>query len=434
MLVAYTCLNEHLTELVPVVHEEGFRLLVDLCISSRHGHSLRSIVGIGIRTMVVGIFTSYREVTLPQGIAQDKLRGPEVVAALGVAVDATRHCRTINVLGLFDGLAWSLCTIKESVEVEVDAQLPQFTIIIGIEDMLLELLVLSYLAFRTLCEETVLVLIGIKLAGEGAIGVIVVFVESAKRVVLVYHIVDLQLWREPLPRLFRVLLGVAVYPESADFCSVNVAEKSGRTPCGYGREVGKGITAAVIFALEGFGLDGTDGLQVHLVHVNVGDLSVRLVQETGGFRTVAKLRKADKVAGGLYQERLGIGTLSLEGGKAVFYRDAGHVYRKPGYDAGLEFLAGGNGDFPGQASALDGNGDLEGGAGNIRGTAGKKDVFGPVRIDGDDIAFAFGRGGGRGRMIHPAAGNAQALVEGKRDGADGLSSRVKVAEGKRQGD
>ena len=33
-------------------------------------------------------------------------------------------------------------------------------------------------------------------------------------------------------------------------------------------------------------------------------------------------------------------------------------------------------------------------------------------------------------MIHPAAGNAQALVEGKRDGADGLSSRVKVAEGK----
>ena len=212
MLVAYTCLNEHLTELVPVVHEEGFRLLVDLCIGSRHGHSLRSIVGIGIRTMVVGIFTSYREVTLPQGIAQDKLRGPEVVAALGVAVDATRHCRTINVLGLFDGLAWSLCTIKESVEVEVDAQLPQLTIIIGIEDMLLELLVLSYLAFRTLCEETVLVLIGIKLAGEGAIGVIVVFVESAKRVVLVYHIVDLQLWREPLPRLFRVLLGVAVYP------------------------------------------------------------------------------------------------------------------------------------------------------------------------------------------------------------------------------
>ncbi len=225
-------------------------------------------------------------------------------------------------------------------------------------------------------------------------------------------------------------IGVAVYPESADFCSVNVAEKSGRTPCGYGREVGKGITAAVIFALAGFGLDGTDGLQVHQVHVNVGDLSVRLVQETGGFRTVAKLRKADKVAGGLYQERLGIGTLSLEGGKAVFYRDAGHVYRKPGYDAGLEFLAGGNGDFPGQASALDGNGDLEGGAGNIRGTAGKKDVFGPVRIDGDDIAFAFGRGGGRGRMIHPAAGNAQALVEGKRDGADGLSSRVKVAEGK----
>ena len=78
--------------------------------------------------------------------------------------------------------------------------------------------------------------------------------------------------------------------------------------------------------------------------------------------------------------------------------------------------------------ALDGNGNLEGGAGNIRGTAGKKDVFGPVRIDGDDIAFACGRGGGRGRMIHPAAGNAQALVEGKRDGADGLSARVEVVQ------
>ena len=39
--------------------------------------------------MVVTVFATEGEITLPDGIAEDEFRGPEVIAADGVAFDAS---------------------------------------------------------------------------------------------------------------------------------------------------------------------------------------------------------------------------------------------------------------------------------------------------------------------------------------------------------
>ena len=95
---------------------------------------------------------------------------------------------------MFRCVSGSLCFVKESIDIQIDAQLSHLSIIIGIEDVLLELLVLPYLTLRTLNKLAVLILIGIKLAGQRAFGVIVVFVEGTQAVVFVNHVVNLQLW------------------------------------------------------------------------------------------------------------------------------------------------------------------------------------------------------------------------------------------------
>ena len=75
--------------------------------------------------------------------------------------------------------------------------------------MLLKLIILTYFALRTLHKGAVLILVGIKIAGQATTGVIVVLVESTQAMVLVEHIVKLNLRRETFPYLFGFLLGIA---------------------------------------------------------------------------------------------------------------------------------------------------------------------------------------------------------------------------------
>ena len=102
--------------------------------------------------MVVGILATNGEVTLPDRIGEDKLRGPEIVRAVGVALDEARLCaggRTTSHGSsrcLLCGAAWCLCLIEEPVNVQIDTQLAQFTIIIGVENVLAEVVVLPDMA------------------------------------------------------------------------------------------------------------------------------------------------------------------------------------------------------------------------------------------------------------------------------------------------
>ena len=98
MLVTQTNLSKQLSELMSVLDKGGFRLLVNLCIGSCYRHSLRGSKRVGIGAMIIAILTTNREVTLKQRIAEDKLRSPEVVTTLGIAIDsalrflASRRC------------------------------------------------------------------------------------------------------------------------------------------------------------------------------------------------------------------------------------------------------------------------------------------------------------------------------------------------------
>ena len=150
--------------------------------------------------MVVAVLAANGEVSLQYGIAEDKLRGPEIVAAIGVALDGA-----ILVIGRLRGAAWRLGIIEESVDIEVDTQLANLAVIIGIEDMLAEFLILPDAALRMLVECAVNIVVSIKMTVEIGAWMSIVFVEGTKTVVLINHIVYLQLWRQPLPDTFRFL-------------------------------------------------------------------------------------------------------------------------------------------------------------------------------------------------------------------------------------
>ena len=143
--------------------------------------------------MVVAIFTAEREVALHDGIAEDELRGPEVVAAHGVALDGAVDRASACLGGHFAGAARRLGVVEETIDVEVDAQLACLAIVVGIEDVLRELVVLIDVALGTLLEDVVLVAVGIEQAAVSAAGMTVVFVEGTETVVLIHHVVDQQL-------------------------------------------------------------------------------------------------------------------------------------------------------------------------------------------------------------------------------------------------
>ena len=112
-------------------------------------------------------------------------------------------------MGLFRRSAWRLSIVEKSINIQIYTQLTYLTIIIGIKDMLLKLIILVNFALRTFHKGAILILVGIKIAGQAATGVIVVLVESTQTMVLVNHVVYLKLWRETFPYLFGFLLGIA---------------------------------------------------------------------------------------------------------------------------------------------------------------------------------------------------------------------------------
>ena len=93
--------------------------------------------------MVIAIFATQREIAFPYRIGEDKFCGPEVVAAVGVALDGTRGCSVSRCSGcLLCGATRRLGVVEESVDIEVDTQLAHLAVIVGIEDVLAETLIL----------------------------------------------------------------------------------------------------------------------------------------------------------------------------------------------------------------------------------------------------------------------------------------------------
>ncbi len=98
--------------------------------------------------MIVRIFTTQREVAFQYGIAENEFRCPEVVGTCGVAFDGalggTVIHRTIQIVAhrchRLVGAAFVVVVIEESVEIEINTQLPHLSIIIGVEDVLAEII------------------------------------------------------------------------------------------------------------------------------------------------------------------------------------------------------------------------------------------------------------------------------------------------------
>ena len=148
--------------------------------------------------MIVGVLTTNREVTLPYRIGEDKLRSPEIVRTVGVALDDALclllcHSSRLSSRCLLCGATWCLRLVEESIDVQVDAQLAHLTVVVGIEDVLAEVVVLPDIALGVLLELTVLIGVGEEIAGQLATGMTVVLVVGTKAVFLVDHIVHLQL-------------------------------------------------------------------------------------------------------------------------------------------------------------------------------------------------------------------------------------------------
>ena len=80
----------------------------------------------------------------------------------------------------------------------------------SLENMLLEGLVVPDVALRAFRIYTVSVVVGIEPSAVILAGMTVVLVVCTETVVLVHHVVDLQLWRPPLPDALRFLLAHAV--------------------------------------------------------------------------------------------------------------------------------------------------------------------------------------------------------------------------------
>ena len=96
--------------------------------------------------------------------------------------------------GLFGSAARRLGVVEEPVDVQVDTQVVNVAIVVGIEYVLGEAVVLPDLAFGLLGEHLVLVVAGEEVTIELSTGMAIVFIECTDAVVLIEHIVDLQLW------------------------------------------------------------------------------------------------------------------------------------------------------------------------------------------------------------------------------------------------
>ena len=84
-------------------------------------------------------------------------------------------------------------SVEQTVDVQVDAEQAHFAVVIGIEDMFLELILLYDATLRTLLENVILITVGIEHTAVFAVWMTVVFIEGTEAVVLVQHIVHLKL-------------------------------------------------------------------------------------------------------------------------------------------------------------------------------------------------------------------------------------------------
>ena len=189
MLIAQATLDEHLAKLPAVLNEDRCRFLIDLCVGGLDGHIVGSLESIGIRAMIVSVLAANGEVTLQYGITEDQFRGPEIIGAVGIALDNAVNGGCADNRRLLRSAAWRLGVIEKSINVQVDTQLSHLTIVIGVEDVLLDTLILPDVTCRALCEDAVLEHICQVVALCLAFGRTVEFVVGAKGVILIDHIV-----------------------------------------------------------------------------------------------------------------------------------------------------------------------------------------------------------------------------------------------------
>ena len=193
VLVAQACLSKHLAELSAVFDEDRCRLLVNLCVGGFHGHIVGSLKSVGIRAVVVAVLTANREIAFQYGIAEDELRGPEIIGAVGIALDGTVNGSCTDKCCLLRRAAWRLGVVEETIDIQVDTQLSHLAVVIGVENVLLDTLVLPDITRGALCQYAVLKHICQVVTLCFAARRTVEFVVGTKGVVLVDHIVQLQL-------------------------------------------------------------------------------------------------------------------------------------------------------------------------------------------------------------------------------------------------
>ena len=211
MLITQTNLSEDLSELPAVLDETCCRLLIDFRVGGLHGHIVGSLKCVGIRAVVVAVLAANGEVTLQHGIAEDEFRGPEVVGVVGIILDGAVNGGSTDKRSLLSRAAWRIGIVEESVDIQVDTQLSHLTVVIGVEDVLLDALVLPDVARGALSQDVVLKHICQIVTLRLATWRTVVFVVGAEGMVLIDHIIELQLRRPCVPRVSDLLSGVTRY-------------------------------------------------------------------------------------------------------------------------------------------------------------------------------------------------------------------------------
>ena len=117
MFVAQTNLGKHLTELPAVLDEGRSRLFIDFRVGGLDGHVIGSLKCVGIRAVVVAVLATNGEVAFQYGITEDKLRGPEIIGAVGIAFNGTVDWDCTDNSSRLRCAAWRLGVVEESVDV-----------------------------------------------------------------------------------------------------------------------------------------------------------------------------------------------------------------------------------------------------------------------------------------------------------------------------
>ena len=123
MFVAHSHLGEEFPELTSILGKYCRRLLLDFSVGGAHRDDVCRGEVVGIGSVVIRIFATYGEVSLEDGIAEDKFCSPEVIAFLRVAGNLAFGCYARRSRRCFYCTTGRLAIVEESINVEVDAQL-----------------------------------------------------------------------------------------------------------------------------------------------------------------------------------------------------------------------------------------------------------------------------------------------------------------------